>query len=823
MSMPTVFLLTFGIAVSLAGPAEAQLSPADEAELMAEIDAAETELDRLRTEKQALWEQRPLTLGQGDALALQRDAVEADVEVLRERWNTASRAYESSRIRRETAAENLQLVMGDSPRTGASASELGQWSVRAEVARDRLAEVEAEVRRLGDEALATQAAYFEADRNAAPIQDAAITAVQERTAWEPAYRAATYALHDARVALERARERARIALRKNSPPILYRVSTAEVGETGYHGEWTGGEEQAVERLRMAQYLHFELTRTIRQRQERLRRWSPIYNDAVATMERAERTYNRQYDAGPTALFAVGDWIYAWVTTAEGEEWSGPPHFPVPQAWAKTVLTAAEVTAGSTIFAKSSLDVLVNASGELFKRILTGTYWGNNPTWDINESSDWNIRGARPTYESSLVEQAVFARVTPLGIRALAEEMSAIHIDVLSRDDYEAALLAKTGLGEMGFAITNAIIAGDGSVFEARAPQLGEFALPDAVYQDLDVSRKLYEEAFANGLKGLVSDVLPRDFDEFSSEGLVKDIVKSVIIDYARKNADLALAEAELLIYIDYVLASYDVILIEVQKEFDERYLRLELAIAETLDESVIPALVAELDVARNVRTFAQRRTLGIVGNEAELILTFSRPVEVTRVTVSDRPAEVTGDGAVWRARFEPGPIWNAAPDKLNAMALLRVEAHLANFPDVTLDDPRTIQIYDVPPTDPPYHAMRLFPELSAPGVSAGRAVSVADTMNVQIEGIAYVGADAWIGFLPDGTPDLSGEPARRAAVRTFAIGNGLPRSLDIEPPPVGSYSIRLFESADGPELARSPVRVCVDEDVGTSRCLVATL
>ena len=763
------------------------------------------------------------------ALAAQRDAVEADVDVLRQRWNEASRAYESSRTRRNTAATAMQTVLGEKPRVNPTAAELGAWSIKAQAAKERLDKVEVEVRHLGQEALIAQNAYFAADRAAAPIKDAATTALLDRTAWEPEYRAANYAVHDARVALERARERTRIALRKNAPPILYRVSTPEVGETGYHGVWTGGAEESVERLRIAQYLYLDLTRTIRKREERLRLWSPIYNDAVAIMERRERTYMRQYSIGPETLYAVGDWLYAWVTTGEGEEWTGPPHFPVPQAWAKTLLTAGEVTAGSVIGAKSSIDVLANATSELTKRILTGTYWGNNPTWDVNESSDWNIDGARPTYEASMAEHAVFQRVTPLRMRDLVEGFAEQHSDVLAGDDYENALFMKAGIGEVGFAATDAIIAGEGAAFASRATQVrkpdrGEFTLPRAVYQDLDVSRKLFEEAFANGLKGLVSDLRPDDFDAFSSKGLVGDMVKSIILDYARKQVDVILAEAELAVYVDWILASYDVVLIEVQKEFDERYLRLELEMARTLDEAIIPALAAELEIARTKRNFETTRTLGLVGRETELILSFSRPVNVTQVTVNDRPAEVTGAGAVWHAKFENRPIWDEASDKLNAMALLNVDAHLANFPEVTLDDPETIQTYEAPPANPPHHRMRLFPQDRTPGLSAMRVVGATyPTMNIQVIGIAFVNDTAWIGFVPEGAPNMPGDAARSVSARSVEVGNGMPRSLEIKPPPVGSYSMRLFESAKGPEIARFPVRVCENEDIATSRCLVEPL
>lgn len=79
--------------------------------------------------------------------------------------------------------------------------------------------------------------------------------------------AARAELSSARDELQKAKSEARWRLNENAPPYLEKVVVKRGGETFYEAEWRASEEQedAEELLRLAQYLHEDLGRTIPQR------------------------------------------------------------------------------------------------------------------------------------------------------------------------------------------------------------------------------------------------------------------------------------------------------------------------------------------------------------------------------------------------------------------------------------------------------------------------------------------------------------------------------------------------------------------------------
>lgn len=72
-------------------------------------------------------------------------------------------------------------------------------------------------------------------------------------------------LSSARDELQKAKSEARWRLNENAPPYLEKVVVKRGGETFYEAEWRASEEDEEELLRLAQYLHEDLGRTIPQR------------------------------------------------------------------------------------------------------------------------------------------------------------------------------------------------------------------------------------------------------------------------------------------------------------------------------------------------------------------------------------------------------------------------------------------------------------------------------------------------------------------------------------------------------------------------------
>ncbi|MEP3279927.1 MAG: hypothetical protein ABJN26_25975 [Stappiaceae bacterium] len=823
MRLFSIYLLTAFLSVLVPSTSFAQISPADEAQMMAEIDQAEAALEKLRQARQEVWSRRPETLGEEASLRAERDAAAVDVDALRGAYEEVAVRLERVKFSLDNARDRFSDARYIGPPEGASAKQLGEYSARMTALQKKEVALKTDYDATFEEWRAALSALRAAETGIRPLDNAASQALQDRTAWEPEYRAANYAVIDARAALEKARNRALLALRKNKPPILLRVETPEVGETGYRAEWTGGQEQALARLRMAQFLHLELSQTVRVRDERLRRMRLDVIYAEDDAKRKKEYFETQYNLNPLqSIGDAGDYIYASITTGEGEEWEGPAAFPFPQGWSKLLQTAVGSTFNDVLGAKSPAEALVNVSVNFIGRLWDGSIGNSNPQWDVTKLSNVNIRNKD---EHDLVTAAggrIYARATATAVREAVEGMAEIHGGLLARDDFEAALFEAKGPHTLGSDLELRFILEDQADFKLMAdPSMRAFTTPHDVSVDPDQSRAVAESMVKSLIRDMLSEGWPDHFQKLSVKGSVGDLFKAYISEIARAKTDEVLLTSEMALWADYVGATYDLAVLEAQLDYEIRYRNLELRLIRHLDQAVLPVFVEDLKRERSQRKLVSSRTLGLVGKNAELILTFSRPVTVTEVTINDQAATIEGEGTTWRATFPLRPIWASASDGLNAKAELRVDAHLANFPDVTLDDPESILTYEAPPTDPPHHVMRLFPETFQPSFGGmGRLAGDAHKVLVQAVGLAFVDKTAWVGVLPEGAPELVGRNARDVAVQTVTVGAGHPASFELQPLPVGGYSIRLFESADGTELSRHKIRVCPQADIGSSRCLV---
>ena len=177
------------------------------------------------------------------------------------------------------------------------------------------------------------------------------------------------------------------------------------------------------------------------------------------------------------------------------------------------------------------------------------------------------------------------------------------------------------------------------------------------------------------------------------------------------------------------------------------------------------------------------------------------------MTIAGEQASFQGAGTVWTTTFQPEPIVRAAPDQLNALAPLIVNAHLANFPDVTLDDPRTVEVYDDPPTDPPNHMIRIHYYNGKPRISGGvpewRA-DLSDEIRIQVAGVEFVDDGAWLGVFP-----VESGNSIENAIETAAVPTAATQDVRFQMPAKGAYSVRLFDGPEGAELARDEFKVCV--------------
>lgn len=484
--------------------------------------------------------------------------------------------------------------------------------------------------------------------------------------------AAQDALAAARDALERARSEARWRLNEDPPPSLISVKAQRGRTVFYEAEWVDPAEEIEELLRLAQYLHTDLGRTLPLRRQRVDEWIDIVTADQAAANAAMTRYT-------DLIGGSSDGALGWVESALDSVTFG--------------YGGALVTGGSLTWRKIGVEL-----GDAALSVLRDIYvegvpphtaiaveavfqvgdallrdGPKNPSWDVTKMPTANdaIRSSQPTV-SGTQEQALFQSINATSIRSALERMRSQVRDDLDGEDFREKLLRNNGGMTLAAAFTEA-------TFYAQTPNLNVDDRPILGASPADWVFTQFTSPTGQ-VKTLIKEAMFSDpSDRNNPKSMFLDALQAAVRDGILEQLERERLEA----WSDYLMADVEVRLSVANLRNEGRVRRMDEKIRKTLADEVIPALTREVENRRGERRLDILKDAGVTGRTAKLTLTFSRPVIVESVVLGEVTLEPAGDGDIWTTDFKPG-------DFDVAQATLTVMAKHAALEDRQLDDPATV-------------------------------------------------------------------------------------------------------------------------------------
>lgn len=549
---------------------------------------------------------------------------------------------------------------------------------------------------------------------------------QDAQSGEDTIAAARAALSSARDELEKVKSEARWRLNENAPPYLEKVVVRRGGETFYEAEWGASEEQedAEELLRLAQYLHEDLGRTIRLRS--FTRGKDLSDQVLADRNKATAKLKVYVDMmdwssfknlakdGILMAISASPLISQAFTLLSGST----PFSNMSYAWRKTGVEIADaaLTIGRDIWggAPPVAAFVTEAAfqvGDVLYRAAQGA--SKNPSWDISA-----MPHARPANVSDHVKWNDFkAIIDSLNKGRIRHSLELMKVQVkagLKGEDFRKQLVQKYQVETLAIALTQTAVTRDMPKLQGlkqRNVISGSGSLLDWTFsfctQPTGAVKTSWKAAFFKSIED--SPKFGKDF----AKGLGKDMFGDVAQSAARDSLLEGLERERLQVWYDWVEADADALLTQAIYENESRLRRIDMHIQKILAEQLIPELTAEVERLRASRELDIVKDAEVEDEQATLVMTFSNEVDIERVTLADVALAPKQKRDTWQAEIDPEQFEDADDAPLQLTVVARPPA----FDDRQLDDPKTVaswstqtssfNAYEQKPDT--YHKIRLKP------------------------------------------------------------------------------------------------------------------
>lgn len=517
-------------------------------------------------------------------------------------------------------------------------------------------------------------------------------------------------LSTARDELQKAKSEARWRLNENAPPYLEKVVVKRGGETFYEAEWGASEEQeeAEELLRLAQYLHEDLGRTIPKRTASRKDW---WNQALAHRRKATEVLE----------------VY---TDMMGGSYSGGFMGAVEGALDYTLGLGALVTFGSHPWKKSFVEsvdaaltifrdigsgvpphiaIATEAAfqvGDVLIRAAQGT--SKNPSWDITSMPHARLVNVNEhvTWKNM---NATIDGLKKGRIRSSLELMRNQVKAGLKGEDFRQQLVRRYQGETLAIALSQTVVTLNMPRLEGLKEWNPGGSILDATFnfftQPTGATKTSLKTAFyarfypgkdapisAIDLKKRGKWQAEKDLKRFEdakdfARTLGKDIFLDAVQAAARDGIIEQLERQRLEAWYDWVAADANALTTLAILQNEGRLYRLDKHIQKILAEQLIPELTAEVERLRAFRELDIVRDATVEDERATLVLTFSSEVDIERVTLGDvalAPRQKRDNK--WEAGVDPEQFEDADGAPLQ----LTVQARPLAFEDRQLDDPKTV-------------------------------------------------------------------------------------------------------------------------------------
>lgn len=766
------------------------------------VEAAEAELEKVLTDGKPVLEEfaankirlraakrDPTTVmdEHRDSLDLV-DSLKARIESKVTAWQFEPRPDETA-SRAEKAAHEEKIARIE--------SELAELRSRLEVAKADRNRLEKEMR--------------EAD--AAPREAGLLHGELFQQVWsiKDRIREARRRLAAAQQALEQVRNQARWALRDHAPPILYRVRSLPAkpppfhdARIAYHMEWTGGAEEAEELLRLAQYLHQDLGRTIKSRHARLLEWfDRVQADRKKAQEKLDVYTSMVGVSNDGALGLLEQaldkisWGYWGGVVAGGS-----------MTWKKIGMEIVE-SLGSSATASATTKVPLHATLgiEAIRQIGVSVFTTRNPEWDVGRLPSMNDAALADGPEVNIDEAKILDQVTADVVRQTLEQMHVEAGDALASRAFQKLLLEKFEEQTLAAAFTDA-------AFRKSKPDMRPLkeAMHNATYSQVMTRAFLSSTGDTRRLAiEAVKVALPRlnRTPRIALGGDKKQFL--ALLQTAALEAGLSALEVQRLVaWNDYIEADIDARFSTALMVNEGRMRRLDIKIRDLLANKIIRDLLKEIEEKKATREpdFISRKA--VASKTATVSLAFSRPVVVRQVLANGRDIPFHGEGSLWFATLPLAELIKNSDDPSNTFAELSIDAAHPAIADRRLDDPSTVATWSVRDGEfdgyeagaDTHHRLRLAHDLGPVGISVGKLIDEGKPFSFTFGSSMFFDDTAWIGIVPASVPRASEQENEKNAVWRKTIGFGYGEIAEVEVHiPAGRYEVRIYDDDDDGKLA----------------------
>ena len=528
-------------------------------------------------------------------------------------------------------------------------------------------------------------------------------------------------LSTARDALEKDKSEARWRLNENAPPYLEKVVVKRGGETFYEAEWGFDEEkeEKEELLRLAQYLHEDLGRTIP-----LRRASTkdLGDQLLAERRLVTQMYQGYHDlmggSKDTGFWAGVERLFDKTPGLSALGGSGLVNF----GWHPWRKSGVEIADGGITVLRDFLfggvppyiAFLTEAAfqiGDVLYRAARGE--SKNPSWDINA-----MPHAGPANVSHPVNsqdfKAIIDSLNKGRIRSSLERMRDQVKPALKGEDFRQQLVRRYQGETLAIALSQTAVT-------RNMPKLRDLKQWNPGGSILDSTFNFFTQPTGAAKTTWKTALLPFASEGFDIEkgfaqdrNFGKDIFWDAVQAAVRDGIIEMYEKERLKIWYDCVKAEADVQLIYAIFQNESRLRRIDQHIQKILAEQLIPELTAEVERLRASRELDIVKDAELKDERATLVMTFSSEVDMERVTLGDVALLPKQKRGTWEAGIDPEQFEDADGAPLQ----LTVVARPVAFEERQLDDPKTVaswstqtssfNAYEQKPDT--YHKIRLKPE-----------------------------------------------------------------------------------------------------------------
>lgn len=681
----------------------AHAQPVNERVLIERVAEAEASLRRAELALSTAQRDGEPVIARHQAALVRRDALSGEIRSLISQITALRDQTERTPVALTAQEGALYDVLTRLVQRGAPADEIRERERQLAEVQARIAAFEAgnapanaRIRELTRRLEALEAQRASAEREIIAVELAAISA-------GAAIEAAGDALARAREELARTRALARFELNDDAPPFLQSVTVRAGNDTPYEASWMEPAREVEELLRLAEYLHADLGRTIALRRRNVDQWITAVTEDQAAANAALANYTRLMGGSSDGILGYVERALDAVSFG----YAGAIVTAGSLTWRKIGIEVADaaLTVGRDVYGGVPLHaaLLAEAVSQLASSLSrTGPA---NPGWDI-EAMPFASQAVQASTApiTPADEQAMIASITSARLRAALEQMRGQVSVELQGEDFLQSLPARHGELTLAAAFSEA-------AFFGSVPDLGIADRPL-------LGQPLHRWAFAQLTQGTsVMKTLLKEaaFNDPANRRNVRAVFLDTLQSAVRDGLLERLEVERLAAWNAYLEADLEVQISVASLRNESRIRRLDERARTVLGTEIIPALTRELESLRETRQLEIARDAAITGRRAEIDLVFTRPVRVEEVRIGDRVLEATGSDARWSVRFSPSDFSDGA-------AVLSVTASHAAIQERGLDNPSTIASWssldrrfnNYEPGPDSHHSLRL----SAPRGSA---------------------------------------------------------------------------------------------------------